>query len=103
MIFAQLMDSSNAQATDAGSGSRNLSEEQVAASARMPPNVGRAMANVVVKNSATGTRTRVARVRAEYPNQLDYYGGSCQAFADSYGKTLDLGADTFRKRQIRLV
>ena len=27
------------------------------------------------KNSATGTRTRVARVRAEYPNQLDY-GGS---------------------------
>ncbi len=28
------------------------------------------------KNSATGTRTRVARVRAEYPNQLDY-SGSC--------------------------
>ncbi len=29
------------------------------------------------KHSATGTRTRVARVRAEYPNQLDYsgYGG----------------------------
>ena len=26
------------------------------------------------KNSATGTRTRVARVRAEYPNQLDYSG-----------------------------
>ena len=25
-----------------------------------------------------GTRTRVARVRAEYPNQLDY-SGSCQA------------------------
>ena len=25
-------------------------------------------------NSATGTRTRVARVRAEYPNQLDYGG-----------------------------
>ena len=24
--------------------------------------------------SATGTRTRVARVRAEYPNQLDYGG-----------------------------
>ena len=23
---------------------------------------------------ATGTRTRVARVRAEYPNQLDYSG-----------------------------
>ena len=28
------------------------------------------------KSSATGTRTRVARVRAEYPNQLDY-SGSC--------------------------
>ena len=27
------------------------------------------------KSSATGTRTRVARVRAEYPNQLDYSGG----------------------------
>ena len=27
-----------------------------------------------VKPSATGTRTRVARVRAEYPNQLDYGG-----------------------------
>ena len=26
------------------------------------------------KNSATGTRTRVARVRAEHPNQLDYSG-----------------------------
>ena len=26
------------------------------------------------ENSATGTRTRVARVRAEYPNQLDYSG-----------------------------
>ena len=25
-------------------------------------------------NSATGTRTRVARVRADYPNQLDYSG-----------------------------
>ena len=26
------------------------------------------------KSSATGTRTRVARVKAEYPNQLDYSG-----------------------------
>ena len=26
------------------------------------------------RSSATGTRTRVARVRAEYPNQLDYSG-----------------------------
>ena len=31
------------------------------------------------KSSATGTRTRVARVRAEYPNQLDY-SGICIAF-----------------------
>ena len=36
-------------------------------------------------NSATGTRTQVARVRAEYPNQLDYSGvrikppGKCHA------------------------
>ena len=30
------------------------------------------------KHSATGTRIRVARVRAEYPNQLDYSGvASC--------------------------
>ena len=29
---------------------------------------------VTQQNSATGTRTRVARVRAEYPNQLDYGG-----------------------------
>ena len=28
------------------------------------------------QNSATGTRTRVARVRAEYPNQLDYSGSA---------------------------
>ena len=31
------------------------------------------------ENSATGTRTRAARVRAEYPNQLDY-GGFCLDF-----------------------
>ena len=30
-------------------------------------------------NSATGTRTRVARVRAEYPNQLDYSGDGALA------------------------
>ena len=29
-------------------------------------------------NSGTGTRTRVARVRAEYPNQLDYTGDVIQ-------------------------
>ena len=32
------------------------------------------------QNSATGTRTRVARVRAEYPNQLDYSGCGKQRF-----------------------
>ena len=28
-------------------------------------------------NSATETRARVARVRAEYPDQLDYSGAAC--------------------------
>ena len=37
-----------------------------AAGARQP--------GLATANSATGTRTRVARVRAEYPNQLDYSG-----------------------------
>ena len=32
--------------------------------------------------SATGTRTRVARVRAEYPNQLDYSGSGGHALSD---------------------
>ena len=30
----------------------------------------------LIENSATGTRTWVARVRAEYPNKLDYSGFS---------------------------
>ena len=30
------------------------------------------------ENSATGTRTRVARVRTEYPNQLDYSGSDAR-------------------------
>ena len=30
--------------------------------------------------SATGTRTRVARVKAEYPDQLDYSGDECYVF-----------------------
>lgn len=40
------------------------------------------------KYSATGTRARVARVRAEYPNQLDYSGfcaGHETAFKNSTG------------------
>ena len=28
----------------------------------------------ICQNSGTGTRARVAQVRAEYPNQLDYTG-----------------------------
>ena len=32
-----------------------------------------------ISYSATGARTRVARVRAEYPNQLDY-SGFCNLF-----------------------
>ena len=31
-------------------------------------------ASLATFSSATGTRTRVARVRAEYPSQLDYGG-----------------------------
>ena len=34
-------------------------------------------------NSATGIRIQVARVRAEYPNQLDY-GGSDDCFRDLF-------------------
>ena len=44
------------------------------------------------KNSATGTRARVARVRAEYPNQLDYSGsGSCAAKARAAVRSLRVG------------
>ena len=32
-------------------------------------------------NSATGTRIRVARVRAEYPSQLDYSGSCRESFS----------------------
>ena len=43
------------------------------------------------KTSATGTRTRVARVRAEYPNQPDY-SGTCKQRAAS--KTDHFGPPT---------
>ena len=44
------------------------------------------------KNSATGTRARVARVRAEYPNQLDYSGsGSCAAKARAAARSMRVG------------
>ena len=32
------------------------------------------MSKKLIHTSATGTRTRVAQVQAEYPNQLDYSG-----------------------------
>ena len=35
---------------------------------------------LATKISAAGTRTRVARVRAEYPNQLDYSGGDSSCY-----------------------
>ena len=41
--------------------------------------VAHSLGNCAVLNSATGTRTRVARVRAEYLNQLDYSGLTCDA------------------------
>jgi hypothetical protein len=40
-----------------------------------PPHDGHPATTAQI-DSATGTRTRVARVRADYPNQLDY-SGSC--------------------------
>ena len=36
------------------------------------------------EHSATGTRTRVARVRAEYPNQLDYSGSDRLRFTGNH-------------------
>ena len=39
-------------------------------------------------NSATGTRTRVARVRAEYPSQLDYSGSCCVPRRDAMWRLL---------------
>jgi hypothetical protein len=45
------------------------------------------------RNSATGTRTRVARVRAEYPNQLDY-GGACNPTPSA--SYIDLGSPNMR-------
>ena len=43
---------------------------------------------VMCKSSATGTRTRVARVRAEYPNQLDYSGIYIHIKLVGYGEKL---------------
>ena len=38
------------------------------------PSVPRMRSSILGQNSATGTPTRLAWVRAEYPNQLDYSG-----------------------------
>jgi hypothetical protein len=38
------------------------------------------------QNSATGTRTRVARVRAGYPNQLDYGGSALWSECNLHGR-----------------
>ena len=46
--------------------------------------LGRTVKRRSLKDSATGTRTRVARVRAEYPNQLDYSGAEKKAAAQLY-------------------
>ena len=49
------------------------------------------------KDSATGTRTRVARVRAEYPNQLDY-SGFCAGHAAAFNLFHEaMGLTTYRK------
>ena len=47
-------------------------------------------------NSATGTRTRVARVRAEYPNQLDYSG-----YARSFARTIEGVVIPFQEWKLR--
>ena len=48
------------------------SQMRASLEAAMPPPA--TTAEAALMNSATGTRTRVARVRAEYPSQLDYSG-----------------------------
>lgn len=55
---------------------RNLELPQTSASSLKLPHASANFRKTWAQNqnSATGTRTRVARVRAEYPNQLDYGG-----------------------------
>ena len=54
---------------------------------------GSSATNPATKYSAAGTRTRVARVRAEYPNQLDY-GGYGEATEDAYNRDPCPGTST---------
>ena len=46
-------------------------------------------------NSATGTRTRVARVRAEYPSQLDYSGSERKVFDATNARPMPPEPKTF--------
>ena len=52
----------------------------------------------VIGNSATRTRTRVARVRAEYPSQLDY-SGSCSIANGGSQKPRDPPTHTHTQEQ----
>ena len=54
----------------------------------------------MAKHSATGTRTRVARVRAEYPNQLDY-SGFCKCADEAFVLVLCSGRWVADKGGIR--
>ena len=57
------------------------------------------------EHSATGTRTRVARVRAEYPNQLDYSGAGLRSnnMLAICANTLETQSrDTFENKQSSL-
>ena len=54
------------------------------------------------KYSATGTRTRVARVRAEYPNQLDYSGSCLSNSLGSVRSTLCDGVSAADLSAVRL-
>ena len=57
------------------------------------------------KHSATGTCTRVARVRTEYPNQLDYNGAGLRSnnMLAVFVNTLETQSrDTFENKQSSL-
>ena len=55
--------------------SRTMSQSRtLLVEVRPPRRAPQGLAPRKLPNSATGTRARVARVRAEYPNQLDYSG-----------------------------
>ena len=47
-----------------------------------------------IKHSATGTRTRVARVRAAYPNKLDYSGAGFQTIQHAIKLCVNIHKET---------